>query len=108
MPPVTGSWRRAVGPALATVGIALGTCVMVASAAVGRGVDRSIERTIEATLGRADFRVSVPGGVVSEEVLVTIGSVLGVEVAAPAVEHATALVPEIDSAAPAAAPVTLL
>jgi hypothetical protein len=108
MPPDTGSRRRAVGPALAIVGIALGTCVMIASAAVGRGVERSIERTVEATLGRADFRISVPGGVVSDEILVTIGSVLGVEVAAPAVDHATTLVPEVDTTAPAAAPVTLL
>jgi ABC-type lipoprotein release transport system permease subunit len=107
MPPVTGSRRRAVATAISVVGIALGTSVMVASLAVGRGVERSIERTVEATLGRADFRVSAFGGVVSDEMLVTIRSVLGVEVAAPALEHETTLVPDVDTAA-SGAPVTIL
>ena len=108
MPPVTGSRRRAVAQAIGVVGIALGTCAMIASSAVGRGVERSIERTVEATLGRADFRVSAPGGVVSDEMLVTIESVLGVDAAAPAVEHTTTLVPEVGTVSPAAGPVILL
>jgi ABC-type lipoprotein release transport system permease subunit len=93
---------------LTVIGIGLGASLIFASLAVGRGVERSIERTVEVTLGRSDFRVSaLDGGTLSEEVLVTIGSVLGVEVAAPAVEQRTTLLPEVDTATPSGSPVTL-
>jgi MacB-like protein len=109
MPPDTGSRRRAVTTVLAVAGIALGAGLVVASLAVGRGVDRSIERTVDATLGRADFRISAIGGAtLSDDMLVTIRSVLGVEVAAPAVEQQASLVPEVGTVGPPAAPVMVL
>jgi len=93
---------------LTVIGIGLGASLIFASLAVGRGVERSIERTVEVTLGRSDFRVSaLADGTLSEETLVTIRSVLGVEVAAPAVEQRTTLLPEVDTAAPTGLPVTL-
>jgi ABC-type antimicrobial peptide transport system permease subunit len=94
---------------LAVVGIGLGASLVFASLAVGRGVERSIERGVEVTLGRSDFRISgLDGGTLSEEMLVTIRSVLGVEVAAPAVEQRATLLPEADTTAPSGSPVTIL
>jgi ABC-type antimicrobial peptide transport system permease subunit len=92
---------------LTVAGIGLGAALIFASWAVGRGVERSIERTVEVTLGRSNFRVSaLDGGTLSQEMLVTIRSVHGVEVAAPAVEHPATLLPEIDTAS-SESPVTI-
>ncbi len=94
---------------LTVVGIGLGASLVFASLAVGRGVERSIERAVEVTLGRSDFRISgLDGGTLSEEMLVTIRSVLGVELAAPAVEQRATLLPEADTAASSGSPVTIL
>jgi hypothetical protein len=114
----TGPGRRALVPRgfsapstttlLTVVGIGLGASLIFASLAVGRGVERSIERTVEVSLGRSDFRVSaLDGGILSEEMLVTIRSVLGVEVAAPAVEQLATLLPADDTTAPSGSPVTI-
>jgi ABC-type lipoprotein release transport system permease subunit len=89
-------------------GIALGAALILASVAVSGGVERSIEKTVEVTLGRADFRIAAPdGGTLSDEMLVTIRSVLGVAVG-PAVEQPATLLPEDETAAPSGSPVTIL
>ena len=93
---------------LTVLGIAVGASLIFTSLAVGGSVERSIERTVAVTLGRADFRISaLDGGTLSEETLVTIRSVLGVEVAAPAVEQQATLLPEGETTASSGAPVTL-
>ena len=93
---------------LTVFGVALGASLILASLAVGWGVERSIDKTVELTLGRADFRISAPdGGTLSEDTLVTIRSVLGVAVG-PAVEQRATLLPEDETAAPSGSPVTIL
>lgn len=90
------------------LGIAAGASLVFTSLAVGGSVERSIGGTVDAILGRADFRVSaLDGGTLSEETLVTIRSVLGVEVAAPAIEQQATLLPEGDTAPSSGSPVTL-
>jgi ABC-type lipoprotein release transport system permease subunit len=93
---------------LTVAGIGLGASLVFASLAVGRGAERSIESTVEASLGRSDFRVTgFDGGMLSDEMLVAIRSVHGVEVAAPSVDLPGTLLPEPDSAAPNGSPVTI-
>ena len=93
---------------LTVLGIGVGASLIFASLAVGGSVERSIERTVAVTLGRADFRISaLDGGTLSEEALVTIRSVLGVEVAAPAVELQATLLPEGETTSSSGSPVTL-
>lgn len=100
--------RPSAGTLLTVLGIGLGASLIFASLAVGQGVERSIERTVEASLGRADFRVSaIDGGTLSDEMLVTIESVHGVEVAAPSVELPGTLLAEPESAAASGSAVTI-
>lgn len=93
---------------LTVLGIGVGASLIFTSLAVGGSVERSIESTVAVTLGRADFRISaLDGGTLSEETLVTIRSVLGVEVAAPAVEQQALLLPEGETTSSSGSPVTL-
>ena len=108
----TPAVNRPAAPSTATLltilGIGVGASLIFTSLAVGGSVERSIERTVAVTLGRADFRISaLDGGTLSEETLVTIRSVLGVEVAAPAVEQKATLLPEGETTSSSGSPVTL-
>ena len=108
----TPAGNRPAAPSTATLltilGIGVGASLIFTSLAVGGSVERSIERTVAVTLGRADFRISaLDGGTLSEETLVTIRSVLGVEVAAPAVEQKATLLPEGETTSSSGSPVTL-
>jgi hypothetical protein len=86
----------------------MGASLIFASLAVSRGVERSIDKAVEVTLGRADLRLSAPdGATLSEDMLVTIRSVLGVAVG-PAVEQRATLLPEDETAVPIGSPVTIL
>ncbi len=94
---------------LSVVGIALGIAVLYASLATDAGIAASIDRTVRDLVGRADLRVQSfgPAGL-SADTLTAIEAAPGVDLAAPALERRTYLVPAGDDPDTLGAPVTAI
>ncbi len=94
---------------LSVIGIALGIAVLYASLATDAGIAASIDRTVRDLVGRADLRVQSfgPAGL-SADTLAAIEAAPGVDLAAPALERRTYLVPAGDDPVTLGAPVTAI
>ena len=94
---------------LSIVGIALGIAVLFASLATDAGISASIDRTVRDLVGRADLRVESFGATgLSPDSLAAIEDAPGVEVAAPALQRRTFLLPAGSDTADLPPPITAL
>src|SRR5262245_6602633 len=81
---------------LSILGVALGIGVLYASLATDAGISASIDHTVRDLVGRADLRVEAFGPTgLSADSLHAVEDAPGVDVAAPALEKRTYLVPGI-------------
>jgi len=93
------AWRtvaaRPLRSFLTIVGIGLGIAVLSASLALGAALDAAVDKTVHDMVGRADLRVSgfLETGL-SKDAVETITRTVGVEDAAPVIEHRTFPLPQ--------------
>jgi len=86
---------------LSILGVALGIGVLYASLATDAGISASIDHTVRELVGRADLRVEAFGPTgLSADSLRAVEDAPGVDVAAPALQKRTYLVPGIDQTQP--------
>ncbi len=96
------AWRslraRPLRAILSTLGVALGVGVLFAGLSTNAGIEASVDSTVRDLVGRTDLRVAAFGenGLSPETVAAIVGTP-GVDVAAPALERRTYLVPDVES-----------
>ncbi len=109
------AWRgvlaRPLRSLLSTLGVAMGTAVLLAGLATNAGIEAAVATAVDDQVGRTDLRVAAFGEVgLSTETVKLITETPGVSIVAPALERRTYLVgdPGAGGGAVLPAPVTVL